>query len=156
MQPSINAALLICSHADTLVEPFEGLRLTAYKDGNGVWTNGYGNTHGVIPGTTITQEQAIADLRHNLLTADNDILRMVNCKLNQNQYDGLVSFDYNIGSGHLQGSTVLKELNTTPPNYQAAADAMLLWDKIAGKESPGLLRRRQAERALFLTPMEEA
>lgn len=153
MTPSVNAADIIASHADTLVEGFEGDILKAYQDGNGVWTNGYGNTVGVVPGTTITQDQAVADLRRNLLTADNDIERDVAAPLNQNQFDALVSFDYNIGAGHLKSSTTLRKLNQQPPDYQGAADAMLLWDDIAGKPSAGLLRRRTAERMLFLTPV---
>lgn len=150
MNPSQNAADLLASHADTLVEGFEGDVLKAYPDGNGVWTNGFGNTHGVTKETPpITQEQAVADLKRNLLTADNDILRDVTVPLTQNQFDALVSFDYNIGEGHLKSSTTLRKLEAG--DYKGAADAMLLWDKIAGKSSPGLDRRRQAERALFLS-----
>lgn len=151
MTPSINAADLLCSHADTLVEGFEGDILKAYQDGNGVWTNGYGNTHNVCATTpTITSSQAASDLRHNLLTADNDIENAVTVPLNQNEFDSLVSFDFNIGDGHLRSSTTLRLLNAG--NRQGAADAMLMWDKIAGAPSPGLLRRRTAERALFLKP----
>jgi lysozyme len=150
MTPSINAALLLASHADTLVEGFEGDILHAYPDGNGVWTNGFGNTHGVTKDTPpITQAQAIADLKRNLLSADNDILSLVTVSLNQNMYDALVSFDYNIGPGHLRQSTTLRKLNAG--DYYGAADAMLMWDEVAGKVSPGLLRRREAEKALFLS-----
>ena len=149
MQASINAADLLACHADTLVEPFEGCRLTAYQDGNGVWTNGYGNTHGVSASTlAITQDQAIADLKRNLLSAENDICSLVTVPLNQNQFDALTSFDFNIGPGHLKSSTTLRLLNAG--DRQGAADAMLMWDKVAGAVSPGLVRRRQAERALFL------
>jgi lysozyme len=151
MKPSINAALLLTSHADTLVESGEGLRLVPYKDGNGIWTNGYGHTGpDVVPGVAWTKEQAIAALVHDLLTADNDILRDVLVALNQNEFDALVSFDFNVGDGHLRASTVLRDLNAG--NKRGAADAMLMWDEIAGRVSPGLLKRRQAERALFLTP----
>jgi lysozyme len=150
--PSVNAADLLGAHAETLVEQFEGEILTPYRDTNGIWTNGYGNTHGVTAATpAITQAQAVSDLEHNLLTAENDILRLVTVPLNQNQFDGLTSFDYNIGSGHLQASSVLKKLNAG--DYAGAADAMLEWDEAGGKPSAGLLRRRQAERALFLKPV---
>jgi lysozyme len=147
--PSINAALLLASHADTLVEAFEGDVLDAYQDGNKVWTNGFGNTHGVTATTPrITQAQAIVDLKRNLLSAENDILSLVKVSLNQNMYDALVSFDYNIGPGHLKQSTTLRKLNSG--DYYGAADAMLMWNEVAGKVSPGLLRRREAEKALFL------
>lgn len=151
MTPSINAADLLSSHADTLVEHFEGDVLKAYRDGNGIWTNGYGNTRGVNAITPpITQDQAVSDLRRNLLTADNDIENLVKVPLNQNEFDALVSFDYNIGEGHLTGSTTLRLLNAG--NRQGAANAMLMWDEVAGAPSPGLISRRTAERALFLKP----
>lgn len=152
LKPSINAALLISSHADTLVAGFEGCVLIAYQDGNKVWTNGFGNTHGVTKDTPpITREQAIADLQRNLLGAENDILRDVLVPLNQNEFDALSSFDYNIGEGHLKGSTTLRRLNDE--DRQGAADAMLAWDKVQGKPSRGLDKRRYAERALFLKPV---
>ena len=84
MQPSINAADLLACHADTLVEPFEGCRLSAYQDGNGIWTNGYGNTHGVSACTpAISQAQAIADLKRNLFSAENDIAALVVFRVGQ-------------------------------------------------------------------------
>ena len=150
MQPSINAADLLACHADTLIEPFEGLRLTAYQDSNGIWTNGYGNTHCVSASTPpITEDEAIADLKRNLRSAENDICSVVTVPLNQNEFDALTSFDFNIGDGHLFNSTTLRLLNAG--DRQGAADAMPMWDKADGAISPGLLRRRQAERALFLT-----
>lgn len=152
MQPSINAADLIASHAATLVASFEGDVLKAYQDGNRVWTIGYGHTgQDVHPGLVWTEDQAIAALRTNLLTSENDIERTVLVPVNQNEFDALTSFDYNIGVGHLRSSTTLRLLNEG--NRQGASDAMLLWDKVDGKVSPGLLRRRTAERALFLTPI---
>lgn len=152
MAPSINAADLLVSHADTLVEGFEGDVLIAYQDQGGVWTIGYGHTGtDVVPGLKISEDEAEVLLRHDLLTAYNDILNYVTVALNQNQFDALVSFDYNIGSGHLKQSTTLRKLNQG--DYQGAADAMLLWDKIGVNLSAGLLRRRNAERALFLTPV---
>ena len=72
-------------------------------------------------------------------------------KLNQNQFDALVSFSYNLGLGSLQNSTLLRLLNAG--NFQAAADQFPRWDRAGGKEVAGLLARRNAERALFLTPV---
>ena len=153
MTPSINAALVLSCHATTLVEPFEGDKHVAYQDGNGIWTIGYGHTGAEVKaGLVWTEAQAIAALTHDLLRSENDIVRLVEVPLNQNQFDALTSFDYNVGPGHLAGSRALARLNCG--DYPGAADALLLWDEIAGKPSPGLLKRREAERALFLKPME--
>lgn len=149
MKPSINAADLIASHADTLVAAFEGDKLKAYQDANGVWTIGYGHTGpDVHSGLTWTEDTARAMLKHDMLTADNDVLSLVAVPLNQNQYDALASFDYNLGHGHVEGSTTLHKLNAG--DYQGAADAMLLWIQPGSANEVGLLRRRTAERALFL------
>ena len=149
MQASINAALLIASHADTLIEPFEGLRLTAYRDANGVLTIGYGHTGpDVQDGLTWTRDQAIAGLAHDMLNADHDIINDVHVILNQNQFDALVSLDYNIGGHHFETSTVLRKLNAY--DYQGAADAFMMWVQPGSANELGLRRRRAAERELFL------
>ena len=75
-----------------LTEDFEGCKLTAYQDSGGVWTNGYGNTHGVVPGSTITQEQAVADLHANIQSSVNDVNRLVTIQLSQGEFDALVDF----------------------------------------------------------------
>ena len=74
----------------TLTEQFEGCELTAYQDSGGVWTNGYGNTHGVVPGSTITEQQAIADLQANIQNSVNDVNRLVTVPLTQGEFDALV------------------------------------------------------------------
>lgn len=130
-----------------LTEGFEGLRLTAYQDSVGVWTNGYGNTHGVIPGSTITQEQAIADLRANIQTSVNDVNRLVKVQLTQGEFDALVDFDFNLGRGNLASSTLLTLVNAG--QFDAAAKQFDKWDYAGGKVLAGLLRRRRAETAEF-------
>ena len=70
--------------------------------------------------------------------------------INQNQFDALVSLCFNIGAGNFRSSTLLRVLNAG--NLMAAADQFLVWDKVAGQVSDGLVRRRAAERALFVTP----
>ncbi len=72
----------------------------------------------------------------------------VTVPLNQNQFDALVSLTYNIGSGAFNNSTLLKKLNKG--DYQGAADQFLVWNKAGGKVMKGLVRRREAEQALFL------
>jgi len=136
-----------------LVEEFESCRLTAYRDGNGIWTIGWGHTGGVNEGDTITQEQADAWLADDLGTAESAVSRLIAASLNQNQFDALVSFTYNVGSGRLQGSTLRRVLNAE--DYEGAAQQFLVWDIVAGHVSPGLQRRRQKEKTLFETAVAE-
>lgn len=131
----------------SITEQFEGCKLTAYKDSGGVWTNGYGNTHGVIPGSTITQEQAIADLRANIQTAVNAVNRLVTVQLSQNQFDACCDLVFNIGEGNFKSSTLLKLLNAG--DFQNAALEFEKWDKCNGQVLDGLLNRRQAEEKEF-------
>jgi GH24 family phage-related lysozyme (muramidase) len=75
---AINQEMQYSGTGLSLTERFEGCKLTAYQDSGRVWTNGYGNTHGVVQHVTITQEQAIASLKDNIQTSVNDINRLVN------------------------------------------------------------------------------
>lgn len=130
-----------------LTEQFEGLSLTAYRDVVGVWTNGYGNTHGVVPGSTITLVQAVSDLRNNIATAENLVNKVVTVSLTQNQFDALVDFVFNLGGGAFQSSTLLRKLNAG--DYAGAALEFLKWNHAGGKVVDGLTRRRLAEQQLF-------
>ena len=138
-----------------LIESFEGCVLTAYQDQRGIWTCGFGHTGAdVREGTNCTQEQADVWLAQDLLTAETAIEHQLppDLALTQNQFDALVSFVYNIGSGNFLISTVRKKLQLSPPDYQAASAAMGMWCKTKGVVNPGLVRRRAAEMALFNTP----
>lgn len=104
----------------------------------------------VKAGLTITQQQAEQLLINDLARFNNGVNALVTVKINQNQFDALISFSYNLGLGSLQQSTLLRLLNAG--NFQAAADQFPRWDRAGGKEVAGLLARRNAERALFLTP----
>ena len=126
-----------------LIESFEGLRLTSYQDSVGVWTIGYGHTQGVKPGQTITQQQAQAFLQQDLGVAEAGVNKL-GLTLTDNQFAALVSFTFNLGAGNL--AKLMKN------GLAAAADRILLFDHAGGKVLAGLTRRRQAERALFLTP----
>jgi lysozyme len=130
-----------------LTEKFEGLRLTAYKDSVGVPTIGYGHTRGVAMGMTCTQEQAEQWLQEDVQIAVDAVNRLVTVELTQNQFDALVDFTFNLGTGSLQNSTLLRLLNAS--NYTGAANEFERWDKAGGQTLPGLLKRRQAERDLF-------
>ncbi len=137
-----------------LIKMFEGLRLEAYVDAVGVWTIGYGHTKTARRGMVITEEQAEALLREDLQDAENAVNRLVKVPLNENEFSALASLVFNIGSGNFQKSTVLRRLNAE--DRVGAADAIEWWNKgrVNGVLTtlPGLVRRRAAEKALFLTP----
>jgi lysozyme len=130
-----------------LIKSFEGLRLSAYKCPADVWTIGYGTTAGVKPGQTITKERAEELLREDVKRFEAQVLRLAKVPLTQGQFDALVSFTYNLGAGNLSNSTLLRLLNAG--DYKGAAAQFDRWTKAGGKELPGLVRRRAAERALF-------
>lgn len=138
----------------SLIKQFEGQRLTAYQDSVGVWTIGYGWTQPVDgktirPGMTIKEETAERLLRTGLVGYESDVSKLVKVKLTQGQFDALVSFTYNLGARALSTSTLLQKLNAG--DYAGAADEFPRWNKAGGKILPGLTRRREAERALFLS-----
>ena len=130
-----------------LTEQFESCRLSAYPDSKGVPTIGYGHTAGVQLGDTCTQAQAETWLLEDVAWAASVVNSQVTVPLTQNEFDSLVDFIYNVGSGNFEGSTMLKLLNEQ--NYAAAAEQFIRWDKAAGVEIAGLLRRRQSEEELF-------
>lgn len=137
-----------------LIKQFEGCKLTAYQDSVGVWTIGYGWTQPVDgkpirAGMTIKQETADRLLKTGLVSYESDVSRLVKVGLTQGQFDALVSFTYNLGSRSLSTSTLLRKLNAG--DYAGAADEFLRWNKAGGKVLNGLTRRREAERALFLS-----
>ena len=138
-----------------LIKQFEGLELDSYQDVAGVWTIGYGHTETAGPNQRITEAEADQLLRQDLETRERSVADLTAAALNQNEFDALVSFVYNVGAGAYQGSTVRKRLNAG--DRLGAADALLWWNKatINGvlTEVPGLTRRRAAERALFLEPL---
>ncbi len=145
--PTINQAGL------DLIKNFEGCRLTAYPDpgsGGEPWTIGYGHTGPEVhEGLTITQEQADQDLQRDLQNFEQAVNDLIAVSLTPNQFAALVSFDYNTGS--LATSTLLRLVNAG--NFQAAAGQFALWVHDGnGNVLPGLVRRRAAEKQLFLTP----
>lgn len=130
-----------------LTERFEGCRLTAYQDQVGIWTIGYGHTHGVTPGQTITQDEAEAYLAADIAWAVAFVNRSVKIQLTQGEFDALVDFTFNLGSGNFQASTLLRLVNQG--QFAAAAGQFERWDRAGGVEVAGLLRRRQAEETEF-------
>jgi len=141
------------SDAINLIKQYEGLRLNAYQDSVGIWTIGYGTTTingaAVYEGQTITQAQADEYL---LTHIQNNVSPIINTKvkapITQSMYDALCCFTYNLGSGNLSKSTLLKELNTT--KYLDTATSFLDYNKAGGVVLAGLTKRRSAEKDLFL------
>lgn len=132
-----------------LIKSFEGCKLDAYKDAVGVVTIGYGHTKTAQMGQRITQAQADELLRSDIATFESAVTAAVTVPINQNQFDALVCFAFNVGAGALRDSTLLKKLNAG--DYQGAANEFLKWDKAGGKVLAGLTRRRKSERLLFLS-----
>src|SRR5580658_2665571 len=133
-----------------LTEQFEGCKLTAYQDQVGVWTVGHGHTGPeVVTGMTITMLDAQNLLAEDIRTAATFVNNVVAVALSQEEFDALVDFAFNLGRGRREGSTLLRELNAG--NFAAAAAQFEVWDRAGGAVVAGLLRRRQAEAALFDT-----
>ena len=136
-----------------LITSFEDLRLAAYDDGVGVWTIGFGTT--VYPngvkvkrGDTCTKVQAMSFFQHDLRRFEAAVNQAVKVVVNQNQFDALVSLTYNIGEQAFKDSTLLKKINAG--DFMGAADQFPKWNRGGGKVLRGLVRRRAAERELFL------
>jgi len=142
-----------------LIADFEGLRLNAYPDpgtGNEPWTIGYGTTvypdgRKVKKGDVITQVQALDYLKQDVKKFATSVNQLVSVPLNQNRFDALVSFTYNLGASALARSSLLRKLNAR--EYEAAAAEFDKWVYAGGRILPGLVNRRKAERDLFKEPL---
>ena len=128
------------------MKQFEGFEAKAYKCPAGVWTIGYGHTLNVKPNDVITEAQASTLLEEELQDYAAKVAKIVPTA-NQNQFDALVSFAYNLGVNALGTSTLLKK--HLAGDYKGAQTEFLRWDKAAGKVLAGLTKRRQQESALY-------
>lgn len=141
-----------------LVKEFEGFRANAYRCPAGVWTIGYGTTAaagvGIEPrlGMTISKSDAEAYLEATLDKFADKIAPLITAPINENEFGAFVSLAYNIGPGAFKKSSALRLFNAG--DKADAAKAILLWNKAGGKVLKGLTRRREAERKLFLTPVD--
>ena len=130
-----------------LIKKFEGCELEAYKCAAGVWTIGYGHTKDVKDGDSITKEDAESMLVHELQEYCNAVDEAVKVDLDQNQFDALVSWTYNLGPNNLKSSTMLGVLNQG--KYDEVPVQIKRWNKASGEVKQGLIRRREAESLLF-------
>ncbi|MEA2302448.1 MAG: lysozyme [Solirubrobacteraceae bacterium] len=137
----------------TLIKEFEGFPNGGhpYQDIVGVWTIGYGHIEGVEPHSPVlTESQASTLLAQDLDKKYGPAVNALGLSLAQHQFDALVSFVYNVGPGGVAPTTRVGAA-LRARNWQSAADHLLDWDKAGGRSVAGLTRRRQAERALFLS-----
>ena len=133
-----------------LIKKFEGLRLEAYLCPAGVWTIGYGHTKGVKKGQVITQLEADNLLKEDLSSFEKGVTSLIKSNINQNQFDSLVSFAFNLGLANLKSSTLLKKVNSNS-NDRTIVDEFIKWIYAGGKPLEGLKRRRQAEAYLYFS-----
>ena len=158
-----------------LIKSFEGIldgnpatsNLDPYLDPIGIWTIGWG--HAIVVGKDflrgkenkakafalypggLTMAEAETLLRADVMDKCRDVDSLVKVSLNDNQYAAVVSFTFNLGVGNLKQSTLLKKLNAG--DFAGAAKEFAKWNKAGGRVLAGLTRRRAAEAALFLRPV---
>jgi lysozyme len=139
-----------------LIQEFEGLRLTSYLCSASVPTIGYGATYyadgsKVKLGQTITKEQAVQLLKDHLKEFEGSVIGLLNTtKVNQNQFDALVSFCFNLGAGNLAKSQLLRIVKANPNDTKIALE-FAKWNRAGGEVSRGLVRRRKKEAELYFT-----
>jgi lysozyme len=133
----------------TLIKFYEGFRANAYYCPANVLTIGYGTTANVTKNMVVTEAQAERLLQSDLRKFETTVNSSVKVPLTQDQFDALVCFTYNVGSGAFKSSTLLKVLNQG--RYDLVADQLMRWNKAGGKVLAGLTKRRASEASLFTT-----
>lgn len=140
-------------NAIDLIKRYEGFKPEAYQDSVGVWTIGYGTTRingqPVKAGMTITEDQALQLVKQEVNTLWSRIESILKVKINDNQMNALVDFAYNLGFNALKTSTLMRLVNES--KFDEAANQFLRWVYAGGKVLPGLVKRREAEKQLFLS-----
>lgn len=139
------------SNATDLIKCFEGFQPKAYYCPGKQLTIGYGTTRGVTPRMMVTHEQALEFLQRDADLVGRTINSAVKVAINQNQFDALVSFTYNVGEGNFLRSSMLKYINLG--QFDNASNEFTKWDFINKVIFPGLRNRRNAEKALFNKPL---
>jgi lysozyme len=139
-----------------LIKSFEGLSLVPYVCAGGINTIGYGNTYYtngkrvLLSDQKITTQEAEDLIKHSLSTYEKAVDSFCRDDISQGNFDALVSFAYNLGTGNLQKSTLIKKVNANPKDV-TIADEFLKWNKANGTVLKGLTRRRQAEADLYFS-----
>ena len=130
-----------------LIKHFEGCELESYRCSANVLTIGYGTTKNVVEGMKISQHQAEELLMKDLEEFEGYVEDLIDVPLEQNQFDALVAWTYNLGPTNLKNSSLRKVLNKGA--YDDVAEQIKRWNKANGKVLKGLVRRRNAEAELF-------
>jgi lysozyme len=139
-----------------LIKKFEGLKLKPYLCSAGVPTIGYGNTlyeNGKkvsLKDSVITESRATELLSYSLKNLEQQVDSFCRDDINQNQFDALVSFAFNLGPYNLKSSTLLKKVNKNPKD-PTIRDEFMRWTKAGGKVLKGLVERRKAEADLYFS-----
>ncbi|HAT4396962.1 lysozyme [Citrobacter freundii] len=131
-----------------LIADYEGCRLQPYQCSAGVWTDGIGNTSGVVPGKTITERQAAQGLINNVLLTENRLEACLTVKPPQHVYDALVSIGFNVGTGAICRSTMVSYINRQ--QWWQACNQLPRWIYVNGVKNKGLENRRAREMAWCL------
>jgi len=139
---------LVSTRLAEFVAVWEGFSATAYRCSANVWTIGYGTTKGVKSGDRITRAEALLRLTEHLEEDARSVDRVVGVPLLSNERDALISLVYNIGRAAFSRSTLLRLLNAG--DKADAAEQFLRWNRAGGRVVLGLVKRRTAERNLFL------
>ncbi|MBK0347335.1 LysM peptidoglycan-binding domain-containing protein [Aerococcaceae bacterium zg-ZJ1578] len=148
----MNEHLKISQRGIDLIKQFEGMRLEAYQDIIGKWTIGYGHTHGVYPGMHITPIEAERLLKEDIIEHTKEMIKLITVPLNQNQFDALASFHFNLGPFILSKDSYLLNLINTH-QWELAAGQMKLYRRAGNQIVQGLINRRDAETSLLLSPI---
>ena len=133
-----------------LIKKHEGFRAKAYKCPADKWTIGYGHTLNVKSTDVITKEQGEYFLRQDVEHAEKEVNKH-NLNINQNQFDALVSFVFNLGVGNFSRSTLLRRIKAYPNDITIRRE-FARWVYAGGKILPGLVTRRKEEADLYFTP----
>lgn len=139
-----------------LIQLLEGFREKAYKCSAGKWTIGYGITKNVKEGDVVTKEKAEQDFSIHVQAIENFLNTVITAPLNQNQFDALVSFVYNVGETAFHGSQVMQLVNHSCYEAMPMHLARWIWTTVNGEkvQDPGLIRRRRIEGELWRRPIE--
>ena len=139
-----------------LITKHEGLKLKPYLCPAKIPTIGYGNTYYpdgkrvTLLDKDITKQQAFDMFKEIANRFAKRVDALVTSNINQNQFNALVSFAYNVGTGNFSSSTLLKKVNKNP-NDLTIKDEFLRWNKAGGKVLNGLTNRRNEEADLYFS-----
>ncbi len=145
---SVTPAMVVSQAGLDFIKQREGFRANAYQDEAKVWTIGYGHIKGVKQGMTITESEALELFHEEVKQFTGGVIALIKVPVDQNQFDALVSFAYNVGLNAFRKSTLLDKLNRGM--YHAASLEFTRWVWTGGKRSKGLEKRRLLEKEMFL------